>query len=397
MKFTRSRAAVIGLVAMLAVGLGLQQSLPFKNADAGSGAADGAPAARRIAVSVAPTRRGDMDIIVTALGTVTARDTVTVRSRVEGELMRVHFREGQQVKAGALLAEIDPRPFQIALEQARGQLARDRALLDNARLDVARYRELLSQDSIAAQQVDAQIALVHQYEGVVQTDIAAVDNASLQLTYARITAPISGRLGLRQVDAGNIVRANDVTGLVVITATAPISVLFSVPSHELPAIRKRLREGATLNVEAFDSGAAQRLAQGRLLSLDNQIDTTTATLRLKAEFDNHDDALFPNQFVNVALHVATRDNVVLVPSAAVQRGQGGAFVYVVDAERLVRRRAVVLGPLAADEVVVESGLEAGESVVVEGVDKLRDGIAVEPLTVATAAAAPTAESAHSSP
>jgi multidrug efflux system membrane fusion protein len=232
---------------------------------------------------------------------------------------------------------------------------------------------------------------------VVQTDIAAVDNARLQLTYARITAPISGRLGLRQVDAGNIVRANDVTGLVVITATAPISVLFSVPSHELPAIRKRLREGASLNVEAFDSGAAQRLAQGRLLSLDNQIDTTTATLRLRAEFDNHDDALFPNQFVNVALHVATRDNVVLVPSAAVQRGQSGAFVYVVDAERLVQRRAVVIGPQAADEVLVESGLEAGESVVVEGVDKLRDGIAVEPLTVATAGTAPTAESAHSSP
>jgi multidrug efflux system membrane fusion protein len=397
MKFTRSRAAVIGLVATLAVGAGLQQKFRFERADASSAAVSAVPAARRIAVSVAPTRRGDMDIIVTALGTVTARETVTVRSRVEGELMRVHFREGQQVKAGALLAEIDPRPFQIALEQARGQLARDRALLDNARLDVARYRELLSQDSIAAQQVDAQIALVQQYEGVVQTDIAAVDNASLQLTYARITAPISGRLGLRQVDAGNIVRANDVTGLVVITATAPISVLFSVPSHELPAIRKRLREGASLTVEAFDSAAAQRLAQGRLLSLDNQIDTTTATLRLRAEFDNHDDALFPNQFVNVALHVATRDNVVLVPSAAVQRGQSGAFVYVVDAERRVQRRAVVIGPQAADEVVVESGLEAGESVVVEGVDKLRDGIAVEPLTVATGGTAPTAESAHSSP
>ena len=201
MKFTRSRAAVIGLVATLAVGAGLQQRFHFERTDASSGAASAVPAERRIAVSVAPTRRGDMDIVVTALGTVTARETVTVRSRVEGELVRVHFREGQQVKAGTLLAEIDPRPFQIALEQARGQLARDRALLDNARLDVVRYRELLSQDSIAAQQVDAQIALVHQYEGVVQTDIAAVDNASLQLTYARITAPISGRLGLRQVDA----------------------------------------------------------------------------------------------------------------------------------------------------------------------------------------------------
>lgn len=388
MKFSRSRAALIGLVAMLAVGVGLLLKFSLDRADATP--ADATPLVRRIAVSVAPTRRGDLAVVVTALGTVTARETVTVHSRVDGELKRVHFREGQQVKAGELLAEIDPRPFQIALSQARGQLARDQALLDNARLDVTRYRELLQQDSIASQQVDAQLALVNQYQGVVQADVAAVDNARLQLDYARITAPINGRLGLRQVDAGNIVHASDTAGLVVITATAPISVLFAVPSGELPAIRARLRAGAELEVEVFDSAGGRSLARGRLQSLDNQIDTTTATLKLKAEFENGDDALFPNQFVNVALNVETRKGVVLLPSAAVQHGQSGAFVYVIDAERRAQRRAVVLGPAMGDEVMVEEGLREGESVVIEGVDKLRDGLAVE-ATNTRVAAGPGAE------
>ena len=377
MKFTRSRAALLGLVAMLAVGAGLLLKSPLDHAATATDAAAGAPPVRRIAVSVAPSRRGDMDIVVTALGTVTARETVAVHSRVDGQLLRVHYREGQMVKAGELLAEIDPRPFRIALEQARGQLARDRALLDNAKLDVARYRELLKQDSIASQQVDAQVALVHQYEGVVQADIAAVDNAALQLDYARITAPISGRLGLRQVDAGNMVHASDTTPLVVITATTPVNVVFAVPSEQLPAIRARLRAGAGLRVDALDRDGAQDLARGHLSSLDNQIDTTTASLKLKAEFANDDDALFPNQFVNVALHVETRRGVVLMPSAAVQRGQGGAFVYVVDAEGLARRRAITTGPALGDEMVVESGLAEGESLIVEGIDKLRDGVPVQ--------------------
>ncbi len=384
MKFTRSRAAFIALVAMLAAVLGLLLKSSLDRADEHSGRGDAVRPAPRIAVSVASTRRGDMDIVVTALGTVTARETVIVHSRVDGELKQVHYREGQQVKAGDLLAEIDPRSFQIALDQARGQLARDRALLDNARLDVARYRELLKQDSIASQQVDAQLALVHQYDGVVQADIAAVDNAQLQLTYAHITAPIGGRLGLRQLDAGNMVHANDSAGLVVITNTAPIAVLFAVPSEELPAIRARLSAAAQLKVEAYDRSGARRLASGHLVSLDNQIDTTTATLKLKAEFENRDDALFPNQFVNIALHVETRKGVVLLPSAAVQRGQSGAFVYVIDAERLAHRRALELGPASGDEVVVESGLREGESVVIEGVDKLRDGVAVEPARSAPA-------------
>jgi multidrug efflux system membrane fusion protein len=385
MKFIRSRAVLVGLVAMLAVAIGVLLKSPFERAGDGTAPTDTTRVAHRIAVSTAQARRGDMDIVVTALGTVTARETVTVHSRVDGELLRVHYREGQQVKAGDLLAEIDPRPFQIALEQVRGQLVRDRALLDNARLDVARYRQLLREDSIASQQVDAQVALVHQYEGVVQADIAALDNAQLQLAYARVTAPISGRLGLRQLDAGNMVHASDSAGLVMITGTAPIAVIFAVPSDELPAIRARLRDGAELAVEAYDRGGARRLAQGRLVSLDNQIDTTTATLKLKAEFENHDDALFPNQFVNVGLHVETRTGVVLLPSAAVQRGQGGAFVYVIDTERLVHRRAVELGPTAGDEVVVEAGIKEGETVVTEGVDKLRDGVAVEPTGSALAA------------
>lgn len=386
MKFTRSRAALVGMVAMLAAGTGLLLKWPFERATAAPAASVTAAPARRIAVSVAPSRRGDVDIIVTALGTVTARDTVTVHSRVDGQLLRVHFREGQDVKAGELLAEIDPRPLQIALAQAQGQLARDSALLDNARLDVARYRELEKQDSIARQQVDAQVALVHQYEGVVQADRAAVDDARLQLDYARITAPIGGRIGLRLVDAGNMVRAADSTGLAVITATRPISVTFAVPSDQLPAIRARLRRGATLAVEAFARDGAKALARGRLVSLDNQIDTTTASLKLKAEFANDDDALFPNQFVNIALHVETRQGVVLLPAAAVQRGQDGAFVYVVDDEGLARRRAIVTGASIGDEVVADSGLDAGATLVVEGIDKLRDGIAVAatPLRVARA-------------
>lgn len=394
MKFTRSRAALSGLVAMLVVGAGLLLKPSLDRADPATAPA---PAARRIAVSVAPTRRGDMDVVVSALGTVTARETVTVHSRVDGELVHVHFREGQQVKAGDLLAEIDPRPFQIALAQAEGQLARDRALLDNARLDVARYRELLAQDSIASQQVDAQVALVHQYEGVVQADIAAVDNARLQLDYARITAPIGGRLGLRLVDAGNMVHAGDATGLVVITATTPISVVFAVPADELPPIRARLHAGARLPVDALDAKGTRQLARGRLASLDNQIDTSTASLKLKAEFANEDDALFPNQFVNVALHVDTRKDVVLMASAAVQRGQDGAFVYVIDAENMARRRVVSLGPALGDEVVVEAGLKEGELVVVEGIDKLRDGIAVEASAVPAANRGTSGEAASRQP
>ncbi len=342
------------------------------------------PAAERpIAVSAAVARRGAMDIVITALGTVTARETVTVRSRVDGELIRIHFIEGQRVEAGDLLAEIDPRPYQIALDQANGQLRKDQALLENSRLDLVRYRDLLAQDSIAAQQVDAQAALVHQYEGTVMTDRAEVDDAKLQLTYARITAPISGRLGLRQIDVGNIIHASDTTGLVVITSTQPVTALFTIPSEKLPAIRERMQAGAGLTVDAFDRSGANRLAVGKLLSLDNQIDTATATLKLKAEFANEDEKLFPNQFVNIGLHVETREGVTLIPSAAVQRGQNGAFVYVVGADQAVQLRTVTLGPAADDAIVIETGLAPGDRVVTDGVDKLHDGSRVVPAAVAS--------------
>ncbi|MGE3848590.1 MAG: MdtA/MuxA family multidrug efflux RND transporter periplasmic adaptor subunit [Gammaproteobacteria bacterium] len=373
MRVFRQAGALLGGGALALITLALLFQAPANQA-----AEPRAPVVRRVAVSVAEARSGDMDQLITALGTVTPRATVTVRSRVAGPIVKLHFREGQQVEKGAMLAEIDPRPFEVALAQARGDLARDRALLDNARRDLARYRELLAQDSIAPQQVDAQTALLAQYEGTVAADQAAVDQAALNLEFARITAPIAGRVGLRQVDAGNLVAANDAQGLVTITATRPITVVFAVPADKLPAIRARLAAGARLAVEVFDRDGRALLARGELVSLDNQIDVATATLRLRAEFANDDEALFPNQFVNVALHVDTLSDVVLIPTAAVQRGQDGAFVYVVDAERIARLRQITLGAGGGDEVVALSGVASGEIVVVEGVDKLHDGSPVEP-------------------
>ncbi|MEI7613104.1 MAG: MdtA/MuxA family multidrug efflux RND transporter periplasmic adaptor subunit [Betaproteobacteria bacterium] len=333
---------------------------------------------RPVPVVAATVQRGDIDVIITALGTVTARNTATVKPRVDGLLQRIVFREGQLVKAGELLAEIDPRPFQALLDQAKGQLLRDQALLGIAQLDVERYRNLLAKDSIARQQVEAQEALVKQYQGTVQIDQGNVDNARLQLDFTRITAPLPGRLGLRQVDVGNMVRASDTTGLVVITQTQPIMVVFSIPADSLGAVVKHVQAGETLAVEAWDREGRNRLASGSLLSLDNQIDTTTGTVKLKAEFTNTDNALFPNQFVNARLRVEKRQGATLVPVAAIQRGTLGTFVYVVNAEdKTVSTRAVTLGPNTADTVAIEKGLEPGEVVVVDGADKLRQGAKVE--------------------
>ena len=329
-----------------------------------------------IPVQAALARAGDIDVVINALGTVTARNTVTVRSRVEGQLVRIAFREGQQVKAGDLLAEVDPRPFQAQLDQARGQLARDQALLANAELDVERYRGLLAKDSIARQQVDAQEALVRQYRGAVQADQAAVDTARLQLAYARITAPISGLLGLRQVDVGNVIRTSDANGIVVITETQPITTVFSVPSDHIAAIQGRLMAQETLQVDLFGRDGVKQLANGRLISIDNQIDATTGTVKLKALFANKDGALFPNQFVNVRLRVESRRNVTLAPVAAVQRGSRGTFVYLVQAGA-VSIRPVVLGPVSGDDVAIEGGLAPGDQVVTDGADKLRQGAKVE--------------------
>lgn len=331
---------------------------------------------RPIPVLAAASRSGDIDIAINAIGTVTAFNTVTIRPRVDGQLTRVAFRDGQAVKAGELLAEIDPRPFAAALEQASGQLKRDEALLANARLDLERYKGLLAKDSIARQQVDAQEAQVRQLEGTVQTDRALVDTARLNLSFTKVTAPVAGTLGLRQVDAGNMVRASDTGGLVIVTQTQPISVLFAVPAANLPAIQARIAKG--LGVEAWDRDGRRLLASGRLVSTDNLIDTSTGTVRLKAQFDNKDGALFPNQFVSARLRVETRHDAVLVPSAAILKGAQGSFVYVVDeAEKKAAMRPVVLGPATADTVAIESGLAVGEKIVVEGVDRLRDGAPVE--------------------
>lgn len=323
-----------------------------------------------------PARKGRINVHLEGLGTVTPLRTVTVKSRVDGQLARVHFREGEMVERGQLLAEIDPRPFQVQLSQAEGQLARDRALLANARLDVERYRTLLAQDSIAKQQVDAQEALVRQYEGVVQADQAQVDNARLQLSYARVTAPISGRVGFRQVDPGNIVRSGDATGLVVITQLAPVGVMFTVPQDNLPRLMQRMQEEERLLVEAWDRDQKSLLARGRLVAVDNLVDVATGTVKLKATFRNEENELFPNQFVNVRLRLDTLDDQTVIQQGAVQRGGQGLFVYVVRDDMTVTARPVVLGPVDGTRVAVVKGVAPGERVVVDGIDRLREGVRV---------------------
>ena len=337
-------------------------------------------AGRPFPVQAVVVKPGDIDITLAALGTVTARNTVTVKPRVDGQLVRINFREGERVKAGEVLAEIDSRPFQAQLDQVSGQLARDQALLANARLDLERYRGLLAKDSIAKQQVDVQEAQVRQYEGVVKADQALVDSAQLQLSFTKVTAPLAGRLGLRQVDVGNMVRSSDAAGLVVITQTQPINVLFTIPSDNLSPVVSRLRAGESLTVEAFERDGKAKLATGHLQTVDNQIDTATGTVKLKAEFANADDRLFPNQFVNVRLRVETRKEALLIPLAALQRGTKGNFVYVVGPESAVSVRPVVPGPASGDVVAIEQGLSAGEQVVTDGLDKLREGAKVEVTT-----------------
>jgi membrane fusion protein, multidrug efflux system len=329
-----------------------------------------------MAVVTAEAQQGDMPVTINGLGTVTSLAMVTVRTQINGQLIQIAFQEGQEVNKGDFLAEIDPRPYQAALDQAQGQLQRDQAQLTNARRDLVRFNRLVAENSIAQQQRDTQEALVHQLEGTVATDQGLVDNAKLNLAYCHIVAPVSGRVGLRQVDAGNYVQVSDPNGIVVITQLKPISAIFSLPEDNLQAIMKRLNAGATLQVTAFDRSGVAKLATGALVTVDNQIDPTTGTVKLRAQFDNNDEALFPNQFVNVQLLVDTLQGVTLLPSAAIQRGAPGTFVYVVKPGDTVSVQAVKLGPGDGERVAVASGIAAGDTVVVDGADKLREGAKV---------------------
>jgi multidrug efflux system membrane fusion protein len=331
-------------------------------------------------VTAVMTNKADFDVYLKGLGTVIPANTVTVKSQVSGQLISVHFKEGQHVNKDDLIAEIDPRPFQVQLMQAEGQLARDEAFLKNAKSDLALYKQLIAQDSIAAQQVTTQEALVKQYLGVIETDKGQIANAKLQLIYARVIAPITGRVGLRQVDPGNMVQVTDPNGIVVITQLQPVTVVFSLPQDNLTILMKRWNAGATLPVQAYDQEGKVLLASGKLLAVDNQIDTTTGTIKLKSIFDNKDNNLFPNQFVNVRLKVDTLHDAIVMSSAAVQRGSIGTFAYVVKDDKSVTVRMLKLGPAEGDNVVVMEGLAPGESVVTVGGDKLREGTKVELIT-----------------
>ncbi|MCA8063105.1 MdtA/MuxA family multidrug efflux RND transporter periplasmic adaptor subunit [Burkholderia sp. AU31624] len=324
-------------------------------------------------VQVATATQGEMPIVLSALGTVTPLANVTVKTQLSGYLQSVAFQEGQIVKKGDLLAQIDPRPYQVALENAEGTHARDSALLATARLDLKRYQTLLSQDSIASQTVDTQASLVKQYEGAVKTDQAAIDSAKLNLTYARITAPVSGRVGLRQVDPGNYVTPGDANGLVVITQLQPMSVIFTTSEDNLPQILKQVNAGQKLSVTAYNRNNTVPLETGSLATLDNQIDTSTGTVKLRANFDNKEGMLFPNQFVNTRLLVDVLRNATIVPTSAVLTGSIGQFVYVVKPDNTVTVRKVTIGPVDGERTSIVSGVSLGERVVTDGSDRLREG------------------------
>jgi multidrug efflux system membrane fusion protein len=364
---------IAGLVVV--VGLLAARGLGMRHGAAASRTRDGG--ARPVPVTVAAARTGDVPVYLRGLGTATATKTVTIKSRVDGQLLSVPVREGQTVREGEILAQIDPRPFEVQRAQAEGQLARDQAALRDAQITLARDQELVNQQILPQQQFDDQRAQVDQVQGSIRSDEAQVANARLQLTYCRITAPFSGRVGLRQVDPGNIVHANDQNGLFVLTQVHPIAVVFSLPQDDLAEVLSKLRSGTPLEVEAYDRDNTRRIATGKLLTTDNQIDPTTGTYKLKALFDNEGDALFPNQFVNVRLHLDTRRGLVLVPTVAVQRGSSGPFVYVVGEDATAHVRAVTVALSEGPDAGTSAGVNSGETVVVDGQDKLQDGSKVD--------------------
>jgi membrane fusion protein, multidrug efflux system len=329
-----------------------------------------------VPVGVATVQKGSMPVALTGLGTVTPLATVTVKTQINGYLTQVAFQEGQMVKKGDFLAQIDPRPYQVALEQAEGQLAKDQALLKNAQVDLARYNTLVAQNSIATQTRDTQVSLVAQDQAALKTDQAQIDAQKLNLVYCHIVSPVTGRVGLRQVDAGNYVQTSDPNGIVVVTQLQPISVIFTLPEDNLPAVIKQLHAGASLPVAAYDRTGATELGKGHLETVDNQIDTTTGTVKLRAIFDNEQETLFPNQFVNVQLLVDTLRDTDIVPTAAIQHGAPGTFVYVVKPDQTTAVQKVKIGPGDGQHVAVLDGLEPGERVVVDGADRLREGAKV---------------------
>ena len=375
--------AIIGIgLLLMAVAVWLSSGEPATPASPAPAGQNDALDAEQMPVVLASVRQGAFDVNLLAIGTVTPLNAVEVYGRVDGQINSIDFKEGQMVKTGDLLAQIDPRPFEVQLTLAAGQLARDQALLDNAQADLERYRTLLGQDSISRQSVDTQEALVRQYKAAVQADQGGIDNAKLQLSHTKVIAPISGRVGLRQIDKGNMVRASGAKGIVVITQLQPISVVFTAPEDALPQVMKLLGS-ERIAVNAYDRSQERNLGKGWLLAADNKIDPTTGTIKLKAEFPNGDNALFANQFVNVKMPVQTLAKAMLIPTAAIQRGAKGSFVYLLKDNHTVTVTPVKLGANQGDTSVVLSGLTVGSQVVVEGADRLREGTKVKATGQAT--------------
>ncbi len=379
------RTAILALlgVVMLAAGV-----FALRDRHPGGASANLDENAEAFPVQAVLATSGNIDTVLSAIGTVTPLATVTIKTQINGQLQNVGFTEGQKVHRGDFLAQIDPRPYQAALEQYSGQLAKDKATLRQAQTDLTRYQRLLKADSIARQTPEDQAFVVAQDEAAIRSDLGQVDTQKLNLLYTRIVSPVDGRVGLRQVDPGNYVQTTDTTGLVVVTQTQPISAIFALPEDNLPAVLKNYRGGATLKVELFDRSNNTELATGKLSTIDNQVDTTTGTWKLRALFDNADEMLFPSQFVNARLTVSTLHNVVTVPAAAVQRGEPGAYVYVVSQDGKVAVRPVKTGVVDGTRMQIVSGLSANDRVVLSGFDRLHDGAIVKLLPDAAAAGTP---------
>jgi multidrug efflux system membrane fusion protein len=383
---SRWRLIAGGVIGLLLIGAVIWwiASRPVEQPAGGRGGAGGP-----MAVVAATVVKGDLDIALNALGTVTSLSTVTVRSQISGQLVKIDFVEGEDVKTGDPLAEIDSRPYELALQQAQGQLMRDQALLSDAQLDLDRYKSLIATNALPKQQYDTQASLVQQLRGTVVSDQAQIDTAKLNIAYCHIVAPGSGRVGLRQVDQGNYVTPTDTNGIVLLTLLQPITVIFTLPEDNLPAVRGRIQAGATLSTTAYDRSATTQLAVGTLMTIDNQIDTTTGTAKLRAQFANEAANLFPNQFVNIKLLVDVLHDATVVPASAVQRGSPGTYVYLVNPDDTVSTRVIELGPADGERQSVRSGLSPGDRVVVDGADKLRDGAKVVLRDSAAAPAPPT--------